>query len=41
MCIVNKPEYKSQQLNIKGSTSKIFHVQHSTQKAGDKEMSMR
>jgi len=35
------PKYKSQELNIKGSTSKEFHFQYSTWKAGDKVMGMR
>jgi len=38
---LKSPKYKSQQLNIKGSTSKKFHVQYSTWKTGDEEMSMR
>jgi len=41
MCTIKKTQYKSHQLNIKGSTSKKFHSQHSTQKAGDKVTSMR
>jgi len=38
---LTKPKYKDQQLNIKGSTSKKFHLQHSTQKADDKEIGTR
>jgi hypothetical protein len=37
--LMKKKKYKSHQLNFKGSTSKKF--QHSTQKAGDEEVSMR
>jgi len=42
ICVPLKtPKYKSQELNIKGSTSKKFHFHYSAWKAGEEVMSIR